>query len=82
MTVVPTIQAHTYNFPGHRLYIPGLRLVRGIGYLLKACGRGFADASIAYGVAQEHTYVMLGKVSAEKIPLDIDTGSEGRDPSW
>ena len=82
MTVVTTIQTHTYNLPGYRLYIPALHLVRGIGCLLKACGSGFAGASIAYGVAQEHIYVMRGKGLADKIPLDIDAGSEGRDPSW
>jgi hypothetical protein len=82
MTVVTTNQvaAHSVRVPSLRT--PALIFGRSIGRLLTACGRGFAEASRAYALAQELAYVRPDSVSVEKQRRVLETDDEGRDPSW
>jgi len=82
MTVVTTNQvtAHSVRVPSRR--DQGLIFGRSICRLLKACGRGFADALRAYAQAKELVYVKPGGASVEKQRLVPDTDGEWRDSSW
>ena len=82
MTVVTTNQvvAPSIRVPSLRAQV--LIFGRSIGRLLKACGRGLADAWIAYAQAQELAYGKPGRASVEKQRLALDSDGEGRDPSW